>query len=325
MERSDFHRLMERYVKGDVTEQEKLKIETWLNVLKAENISDAQLSKEDEDALFLQLISKINNTDKIVAFRPSGWTKKNKTKWALGIAAGIVMVAAFAFALLNSRQQSSSTLEVVASEDTEKIILNDGSIAWLKKGSKFVYYQKTSDNLRYGELQGEGLFEIAKDATHPFVLQCGETSIRVVGTSFKLRSSDNGIELWVLTGHVKVSSALKSDIIDVVANQKLMITKATSSEATTIDASERQSIMVNTEYDMLFDDIPLATVLIRLSDKFNVDVRFDNNSIERCKITADFTDHSLESTLTMISEITDLHYKKDGNRIVIEGDGCKIP
>lgn len=324
MERSDFHRLMERYVKGDVTEQEKIKIETWLNVLQAEHISDAQLSKEEEDALFQQITNNLEDVDKIVSFIPSSQKKKSRMKWVLGIAAGIVLTTVFSLALLVNRDHPA-TLEVIALGDTEKIILNDGSIVWLKKGSKLVYYEKPAESLRYGELQGEALFEIAKDPSHPFVLQCGETSVRVVGTSFKLRSGNNEVALWVLTGHVKVSSTVRPEIIDVAANEKIVITPSTSHQTSSIEPGEKQSITANTSYDMQFDDVALSDVLDRLSSKFNVRVQVDHDSIEGCKITADFTDHSLEATLVMISEITDLHYKEDGDQIIFEGNGCKTP
>lgn len=324
MERSDFHRLMERYVKGEVTEQEKRKIETWLNVLKSEHISDAELTRQEEDTLFRQITSNLESVDKVVSFRPSSHKKKNRTNWVLGIAAGVVLVTVFFVALLVNRDHSS-TLEVVASGDTEKIILNDGSIVWLKKGSKLNYYEKPSESLRYGELQGEALFEIAKDPTHPFVLQCGETSIRVVGTSFKLRSAQNEVALWVLTGHVKVSSLSSPDVIDLVANEKILITPSASHTATPLQAGEKESITANTEYDMQFDDIPLNEVLNRLGRKFNVRVKIEDNGTKGCRITADFTDHSLESTLVMISEITDLKYKVIEDQVIIEGGGCKAP
>ncbi len=323
MERSEFHKLMERYVKGDVTEQEKLKIETWLNVLEAENISDADLSKEEEDALFRRITSNMEGVDNIVAFRPKSRKKKQRT-WMLGIAAGILLLTVLSIALLVDRGQSS-TLQVVVSGDTEKIILNDGSIAWLKKGSKLVYYERKEESIRYGELEGEGLFEIAKDPSRPFVLKGGAATIRVVGTSFRLRSRDNELQLWVLTGQVKVSSSLTNRVIDVHANEKISWTKGAPAEPLAIETNEKESVTAGTDYDMAFDDVALSDVLDRLARKFNVNVQVENNSINRCRITADFTDHSLESTLLMISEVTDVRYRVHGDHVVIEGQGCKIP
>ena len=44
MQKSDFDQLMERYVTGKVSEQERKKIEAWLDVMKTEDNTDLELS-----------------------------------------------------------------------------------------------------------------------------------------------------------------------------------------------------------------------------------------------------------------------------------------
>jgi hypothetical protein len=46
MEKSEFDRLLERYLNDDVTEQERKKVEAWLDISKTKGTGGFELSKE---------------------------------------------------------------------------------------------------------------------------------------------------------------------------------------------------------------------------------------------------------------------------------------
>lgn len=50
MEKSNFDQLLQQHLTGQVTGQEKTKIETWLHVMKTHNAGDLELSKEEQNA-----------------------------------------------------------------------------------------------------------------------------------------------------------------------------------------------------------------------------------------------------------------------------------
>jgi hypothetical protein len=52
-------------------------------------------------------------------------------------------------------------------------------------------------------------------------------------------------------------------------------------------------------------------------------VKVANPQLNKCRITADFTDQSLEKTLAMISELLDIEYTINGSTVAITGNGCK--
>jgi ferric-dicitrate binding protein FerR (iron transport regulator) len=206
--------------------------------------------------------------------------------------------------------------------DVDKLILNDGSLVWLRGDSKFIYYEKQDDGIRYGELTGEGLFEVAKDPDHPFIIRCGDASIKVLGTSFSLKSSAEGLELKVLTGKVSLSTQSDPEGVVVAANETVMYLPSGQILRSLLESKEVEKITKHTQYNMAFKNASLQDVLERMEDKFNVNITLSDNQAGKCTITADFTDHSLDSSLKMITEVLDVDYSQEGQMIIMSGTGC---
>lgn len=321
MQKSDFDRLMERYVKGEVSEQEKVKIEAWLEVMATEDTTDLELSPEDEDKIFRKLTSRVTAIADVVALRPR--RKIRPDQWMVRIAASLVIVSLLAYSAWDFMRASENKLEVVSKNGVEKIILNDGSLVWLRGESKLLFYEKPDEGMRYSTFEGEALFEVAKDAGHPFIVQCGEIKVRVVGTSFSIKTSMDGVKLTVLTGKVNLSSASNAEGIDVLPRERVIY--KTTGEVEKIEASQREitSVTENTDYNMEFANDPMGEVIKRIEDKFNVKVNLSDRDIRHCRITADFTDSSLDSSLQMIAEVLGVRYSIAGNTVMLSGKGCK--
>jgi ferric-dicitrate binding protein FerR (iron transport regulator) len=321
MERSDFSRLMERYLKDEVSEQERIKIEAWLEVRKTDG-GDLEFSREDQENLFRKITSNMNNLDEIIALRPEIEKKTSSHRWLLGIAASLLVVSLVSLVLWTVFKQNNNKLEAVSKEGVEKVILNDGTLVWLRGKSKLSYYEK-SNGFRYGKLEGEALFEVAKDAAHPFVLRCADIEIKVLGTSFNVKTANTLLELKVLTGKVHVLSEKNKQSIDVEPNEQVIYNGDGEIKKSSIDKEALPALTANTEYRMSFRNTSMRDVLKKFEDKFNVSIQRTNEEIGNCRITADFTDHSLESSLQMISETLSIAYSKEGNTITLTGNGCK--
>jgi transmembrane sensor len=73
-----------------------------------------------------------------------------------------------------------------------QVVLSDGTRVWLNALSTLRYPESFSDTIRKVDLTGEGYFEVAKDAVHPFIVTTGKNEVRVLGTHFNVNSySDN--------------------------------------------------------------------------------------------------------------------------------------
>jgi transmembrane sensor len=316
MGKTNFDELMKRYLTGQVSDQEKSKIEAWLEVMKSEDSDNLELSKEDEEKLFRKIISSRDNVKEIESFVP-GKQKISPSGWLLRIAASILIIFMVSYTAwyLNTRQdmfQASSHNKI------EKIILNDGTLVWLRGHSNLAYYNKAAEGIRYTELEGEALFEVAKDAEHPFIIQCGDVSLKVVGTSFSVKTGNDSLELKVLTGKVNVSLTNTNVSLDVKPNEKIIYTGNGKLEKMPLDKNEVSQAIADTEYNMEFTNVTLNQALESIQRKFDVTIKLADDRIGNCRITIDLTDRSLDNSLQMIAEVLDVQFHHEGDH----GYGC---
>jgi transmembrane sensor len=309
MEKTNFDQLLQRYLTGKVSEEEKVKLEAWLDVMKTEDTTNLDLSKEDEEKLFQKITGKIQSKE-------SPFIQPHKAKptknWVLQIAASIALLLSVSYLLW----RISTNVEV------DKKILNDGTLVWLHDKSQLTYYEKPNDGVRYAALTGEALFEVAKDPNRPFVITCGDINIKVLGTSFSLKTWSDSLELTVLTGRVNLSSMNDKTGVTIEPNQKVVYTRKGIWRKIPMKNSDVSTITAHTEYNMQFTNTTLEEIAKKIETKFNVSVNMTDEQASKCRITADFTDHSLASTLQMISEVLHVTYSKNDTVITIDGKGC---
>ena len=70
----------------------------------------------------------------------------------------------------------------------ERIILADGTKVWLNSGSCLTLSPGFGQTDRELQLEGEGMFEVAKDKHKPFIIRSGDIRVRVTGTVFNFKS-----------------------------------------------------------------------------------------------------------------------------------------
>jgi transmembrane sensor len=127
---------------------------------------------------------------------------------AVGVVAALAACLLLVFAPgLVLRLQSD---QVTAIAEVRSIVLDDGSMVFLGPDSAIaVRYQDSTRRVRL--LKGEAFFEVTPDANHPFSVVAQQLETTVLGTSFNVRLADDGAEVSVKTGLVRVvSSAMPS-------------------------------------------------------------------------------------------------------------------
>jgi len=134
------------------------------------------------------------------AFQPVSAFPRRRVLQASGaIAACALLGVGGAWQMLRLRGRFST-----AKGETKVVALKDGSVLTLNTDSEVQV--RYSEELRSVELiRGEALFDVAKNKARPFVVAAGDTSIRVVGTSFSVRRLEAApVQVLVREGIVEV-------------------------------------------------------------------------------------------------------------------------
>lgn len=327
MNEEKFTELIRRYQAGDSTEEENALVEKWLSKRASENMFSkfATLEKEEVKENILQgILGRMSSEKKghrIPMVIETG-------SWLFRAAAAVLLLLASSYLVWQlafvKRLDEVAILQTSAWGQVEKVMLTDGSIVWLKNRSTLTYPDKFTGNERSVELTGEALFEIAKDPTHPFIIQCGELTAKVLGTSFNMKASEEGVEVMVLTGKVALSSAHDRQDVVVMPNEKAVYnSKAKRIAKVVAEEKETTTTVAGTEYNMHFEDTRMIEVIQRIEGKFNVQVTVEDTRIYECLVTANFTDQSLQNTLDIVAKVLAVQYEMNDNKINLKGAGCQ--
>ncbi|WPU95285.1 FecR family protein [Mucilaginibacter sabulilitoris] len=310
MRDKEFETLIDLYLKDQLSMEEKFKVEEWLRHITDES-AFGNLTETEKDAsqskTYADLMNRIGpvgspkRTSVIIRMRL--WLKVASCFVLLGIA-----VFAFSNQLKDIFNIQRYTSVANSAGHITKSILSDGTIVWLKGNSKLSYPVKFQGNLRNVDLEGEALFEVAKDAAHPFIIHCGVLTTRVLGTSFNIKRTSNKIEVNVLTGRVFLSSA-NAAAVTLRPHQKGTFSEVKKTIIQeTHPVVEVASLTRGTEYDMFFNDATIGEVLHRIGKKFEVKINYKALRPNNTRITADFTDQSLVNTMNMMCEALNLEF-----------------
>lgn len=304
--------LLKKYLDGTASGEEKTRAERWIETeLQKEPNLESEWSGIRKQQLLNRIHKKINEPElqKIVPLR----------RW-IQVAAAILLITV-SYYTWNSLH-TETTLYSVAGSRIEKVILIDGTIVWLKPNSKLTYPKFFANHTREVKLEGEALFEVYKDAAHPFVIQCGDLTATVLGTSFSIRESRDTIEVAVLTGKVGLASPGNTRDVIVLPHEKAIYTRHRVAKLETT-SPEITALTSATEYNMAFRQTSIKEIIRRIEGKFGVAIQLRNSNILECSMTADFTDQSLEVTLRNISNLLDFQYTIEGNTVSINGGSCQ--
>ncbi len=201
------------------------------------------------------------------------------------------------------------------------VALSDGSLISLNHDSKLKFTEKFGNHSREVYFWGEAFFEIAPDPSRPFVIETGDTRIKVVGTSFNVRNSAGGeiIEVVVNTGKVLFYRVDKNDrTVD-----QVMLVKGDkgiyNSKSHTLSRMVNDDVNYNSWKSgvLVFNETSLDKVLQTVGRKYNVTFHLADTKLENLKLTATFDNESLDSVLEVLRLIHKLQFSHKGTDYLV--------
>lgn len=140
------------------------------------------------------------------ASRPTGMKAHR-----LAIAASAAFVVLSAAALFWLQSYGAATYETLVGEQ-RSIRLADGSVVTLNSRSR-VLVRFTKQERAVELLDGQALFQVAKNPARPFVVRSGDANVRAVGTQFDVYKKRSGTIVTVLEGKVAVLAAIDASVV----------------------------------------------------------------------------------------------------------------
>ncbi len=147
--------------------------------------------------------------------------------------------------------------------DRLTIALDDGSHLTLNTNTQLnVTFSKKSRTVRLS--RGQALFEVAKDASRPFIVQTENRRFIAVGTAFDVRLDGQQIKVTMLEGTVRAESIEPSSPMHttVSAGEQLIAGTHAEDRVRRVD-SERETSWRHGQ--VIFDNTPLADAIDELN------------------------------------------------------------
>lgn len=229
-------------------------------------------------------------------------------------AAGVAAILATGIAYFLSAGDNTVTL--AATTEKQLFTLPDGSKVYLNRNSTLHYNERFAQNNRDITLEGEAFFDVAPNATHPFIVHAGASQTEVLGTSFGIKAyGEHPVRLNVVTGKVAFSNPTrKSDALVLTAGHAATVQADKDPEAEKVADPNFTSWKDNR---LVFNHTPLAATFSAMEEYFGITIRIEDASIAGMEYQGTFSSPNVDSMMKVIAASTNV-------RIVEESKGVYV-
>lgn len=257
--------------------------------------------------------------------------------WKVAVAiVGLLFIGGLSY-WLSHLSSAKEMREVAAPRGAKtKVLLPDGSSVWLNSDSKIQFNQKFDGKNREVTLYGEGFFDVVKDSRRPFIVHTSSIDIKVLGTSFNVKSysADNTIETTLLTGLVEVIPEKGGDQSKILLHpkEKLVYSKTENAQQAndknknrnyfikSLPESKAGEPMVETSWmhnSLVFDGDSFKELAKKMERWFNVTIVFHDEKVAAYRLRGAFKDETIEQALKSLQVIATFKYRIDGSHVEI--------
>ena len=194
--------------------------------------------------------------------------------------------------------------------------LPDGSTVKLNSKTVLRFPEKFTGDKREVFLEGEAFFNVTENKEVPFVIKTGSINVRVLGTSFNVRSynTEEDQKVAVATGLVEVSHEsgivlhVKPDSMAVFSTIDRKLNMLSYNRSKELGWTDNILYFNKTKFDEVFKKLEeWYGVTIELVEKVDLQERF----------SAEFSNESLENVLQNIALTSDLHFQIKGKKVYV--------
>ncbi|HLR38352.1 MAG TPA: FecR domain-containing protein [Chitinophagaceae bacterium] len=325
MSQNEAIELLDKYLKGQASEEESRQVESWLERINKENNEWKAFSDADRKAYIQALYEDLQR--KIAGHS----VKRSHLKFWQWAAAAVIFLAATFGTLYMTVFKGEQSSQVISVQDytslstgvgeMKEITLKDGTKVWLNAMSELRYPPSFQGDTRELYIKGEAFFDVAQDQQHPFIVHSGALKTKVLGTSFNVSAypDEEEIEIAVLSGKIAVSreEVKSSKKVELVQNEKVSYTKASE----TIDKSHvahAENYDAWRKGEMVFYHTPMKEVVEVLQRNYGLQFQFETEAMKEVEISGTF-DKKQQSKIVLKAICLSMggQFKKEGIHITI--------
>lgn len=228
-----------------------------------------------------------------------------------GIATLHIQDGELSYALIANPNPDYHTL-TIPRKGFYKLKLPDGTLVYLNAASSIRYPTAFTGTERRVTVTGETYFEVAKDKTKPFRVEDAGMVIEALGTAFNVNSyPDEPVgSTTLIEGSVQVSGAAVPVILQPgqqaqFSNGQLNVVVANTTEITAWK-----------ENRFVFSNSPVAVIMRQLARWYDVEIVYKENVSTELNATIE-RGVPLSRILELLSKTNDVHFKIEGNKIIV--------
>lgn len=314
-----------KYLLGEASLQEIAEVEVWMASDPAnkkhyddfKRIWDESRNLEatmnpDTEAAWTRFSHRIANDElrqketrtKQVAFPAYKWSR---------IAAAVVVLISGAWMVYKWNGNQNNYETIASLEQVLVDTLPDGSVITLNKHAELTYPKHFASNERRVILKGEAFFNVAPNKQKPFIITAGNSSVKVVGTSFNVKTSDSITEVIVETGIVEVAKLKKA--IKLLPGEKATVTAGNDSPVEEKVTDELYNYYRTNEF--VCNGTPLGKLVATLNEAYGVHIVLGNSKIEHLLYSNTFRNETLDNILRVICSTFNLRMERRGTSIIL--------
>lgn len=224
----------------------------------------------------------------------------------------------------NNAKQSTPEYNTIKTPKGGKYTINlpDGSTVTLNAASSLKFpssfSRRAEGEERIVELNGEGYFQVAKNAGHPFVVKTASQQVRVLGTHFNINAYEDeaAVKTTLLEGRVLIRSFNKS-------NQEVTLKPGQQS---TLQNRQLSVQTVNTSLatdwingDFIFEEEPIPDVMRRIARWYDIEVQYEGQIPPETFTGKISRSNNISQVLAAMELTRAVHFKIEGRRVTLMG------
>ncbi len=337
MKHEDFDKI-ERYIKGVADDSERNHIESlflegktnlyFRNCLEKDwecMIGQESSPKVDLSHLLDRIHHIIRKNETVKKQKPLQKLIRFYMKAAAILLLPLMIAGGFVYSYMSGRYQTGKAQEVTSmiyAPMGSRVSFNlpDGTTGMLNSGSKLSYSLPFNNN-RLVSLEGEAWFEVKSDEDHPFEISTGNSTIKVLGTSFNISAypAENYVEIVLLEGKVEFLKNKGKEKVAMLPSERLIVQNEKISKSV-VDPLKYNAW---TEGKLVFRGDPMYEVARRIERWYNVKVNIADRELEKYSFRATFQDDKLEDVLRFLAMTSPIRYKISPRKLTSDGTYSK--